>query len=113
MRNCFFFALLVLPALYLVAPTLADPIGAGVAAAAAASAVLKCGVGCNYSEFRQRCVCHGWSKTDFFLWSKTDISSNKVKELNGLFRRRKEGRRKKAQEAKTEDTAEAEKSVSE
>ena len=89
-----------------------DPIGAGVAAAA--SAVLKCGVGCNYSEFRQRCVCHGRSKTDFFLWSKIDLSSNKVKELNGLFRRRKEGRRKKAQEVNnTEDTAEAEKSVSE
>ena len=90
-----------------------DPIGAGVAAAAAASAALKCAVGCNYSEFRQRCVCHGRSKTDFFLWSKTDLSGNQVKELNGLFRSRKEGRRKKAQEAKTEDTAEAEKSVSE
>merc|ERR1712098_535961 len=101
MKKGLIFSLLSLPALYMVVPTLvsADAIVGGGGGGG-------CVEGCVYSEIRQRCVCHGrQSSTDFLLRFKTDEYDD--------YDDRKEEKIMKAQEVKTEDTAGAEKSVSE
>merc|ERR1712098_398011 len=112
MKKGLIFSLLSLPALYMVVPTLvsADAIVGG-------GWWRRCVEGCVYSEIRQRCVCHGrQSSTDFLLRFKTDEYDDYDDYYDyeyDDYDDRKEEKIMKAQEVKTEDTAGAEKSVSE